>query len=208
MEKGAATKRPSAVLFDVGNVIVRWDPRTLYSKIFPDPKELDFFLSEVCTSEWHVQVDVGRTFAENIAELKPKFPQYAAAIEAWWSRWPEMFSGNIAQTEEAIEALYAMGVPLYALTNMSNEAWPVVQAMSPVFERFRDTIVSGFEKIKKPDRRIFDLVCERSGLQPADFLFVDDHEPNIDAAKRLGFHVHFFDDPNALEPALKSYGLL
>ncbi len=119
-----------------------------------------------------------------------------------------MFSGNIPETEAAIEALYAKDVPLYALTNMSSEAWPVVKAMSPIFERFRDTVVSGVEKTKKPERRIFDIVCERSGLRPSDFLFVDDHWPNIEAAKQFGFHVHFFEEPEALRPALEAYGLL
>ena len=204
----ASAHRPTAVLFDVGNVIVRWDPRTLYSKIFPDPAELDFFLSEVCTSAWHVQVDAGRSFADNIGELTPRFPQYAAAIEAWWGRWPEMFSGTFPETEAAIEALHHKGVPLYALTNMSSEAWPVVQAMSPIFARFRDTVVSGVERTTKPGRRIFDIVCERSGLAPADFLFVDDHWPNIEPAAGFGFHVHFFQDPKALRPDLERYGLL
>jgi 2-haloacid dehalogenase/putative hydrolase of the HAD superfamily len=201
-------RRPSAVLFDVGNVIIKWDPRTLYSKIFPDEKEREWFLSEVCTSEWHIRVDSGLSFADNIASLTPRFPEYTDAIAAWWSRWPEMFSGVIPQTVQAIEALYARNIPLYALTNMSREAWPGVLKMDPVFDRFQDCIVSGIERVKKPDRAIFDIVCQRARREPSDFLFVDDHLPNINAAAALGFHVHYFVNPDDLRPALEASGLL
>lgn len=199
---------PSAVLFDVGNVIVKWDPRTLYSKIFPDEGEREWFLKEVCTSEWHIRVDTGLSFADNIAALTPRFPKYADAIAAWWDRWPEMFSGVIPQTVQAIEALHENSVPLFALTNMSREAWPGVMKMDPVFELFQDCIVSGVEGVKKPDRAIFEIVCRRAALGPSDFLFVDDHLPNIEAAQALGFHVHYFVDPDDLRPALEASGLL
>jgi 2-haloacid dehalogenase/putative hydrolase of the HAD superfamily len=199
---------PSAVLFDVGNVIVKWDPRTLYSKIFPDEKERDWFLNEVCTSEWHIRVDSGLSFADNIAALKPRFPDYSDAIEAWWARWPEMFSGVIPETVQAIKALHENKVPLFALTNMSREAWPGVLNMDPVFDLFQDCIVSGVEGVKKPDRAIFDIVCRRANLEPYDFLFVDDHLPYIEAARALGFHVHYFVNPTELLPALEASGLL
>jgi 2-haloacid dehalogenase/putative hydrolase of the HAD superfamily len=207
-ERANQGRRPSAVLFDVGNVIVKWDPRTLYSKIFPDEKERDWFLNEVCTSEWHIRVDSGLSFADNIAELKPRFPGYEDAISAWWDRWPEMFSGVIPQTVRAIAALHESNVPLFALTNMSKEAWPGVLKMDPAFDLFKDCIVSGVEGVKKPDRAIFDIVCRRAELDPPDFLFVDDHLPNIEAAQALGFHVHYFVDPDALRPALEASGLL
>jgi len=200
--------RPSAVLFDVGNVIVKWDPRTLYSKIFPDERERDWFLNEVCTSEWHIRVDTGLSFAENIATLTQRFPDYADAIAAWWDRWPEMFSGVFPQTVQAIEALHKNNVPLFALTNMSKEAWPAVQQMDPVFNLFQDSIVSGVEGVKKPDAAIFNIVCRRAKLEPSDFLFIDDHFPNIQAAQALGFHVHYFVDPDELRPALEASGLL
>jgi 2-haloacid dehalogenase/putative hydrolase of the HAD superfamily len=199
---------PSAVLFDVGNVIVKWDPRTLYSKIFPDEKERDWFLNEVCTSEWHIRVDTGLSFADNIAALQLRFPDYSDAIAAWWDRWPEMFSGVIPETVQAIEALHENNVPVFALTNMSREAWPGVLKMDPVFELFRDCIVSGVEGVKKPDRAIFDIVCRRANLDASDFLFVDDHGPNIEAARVLGFHVHYFVNPAELRPALEASGLL
>ena len=199
---------PKAVLFDIGNVIVRWDPRTLYSKIFPDPAERDRFLAEVCTMAWHGETDRGMAFADNIAQLAQQHPQHAGAIAAWWDRWPEMFSGVIPETEAAIEALHERGVPLYALTNMSEEAWPGVRAMSPVFARFRDVVVSGAEKTFKPEPRLYEIACSRSGLAPSDMLFIDDSLANIEAAEALGFHAHHFTDPAALRPALERHGLL
>ena len=199
---------PKAVLFDIGNVVVRWDPRVLYSKIFPDPGERDRFLAEVCTIAWHGETDRGMSFADNIRLLSQKHPEHAAAIAAWWDRWPEMFSGNITETESVIEDLHARGVPMFGLSNMSTEAWPGVRAMSPAFARFRDTVISGAEGTIKPEPRIYEIACERAGLIPQDFLFVDDNAPNIAAAKAMGFHVHHFTDPAALRPDLERYGLL
>src|SRR4051794_3933940 len=112
---------PRAVLWDFGNVIVRWDPRTLYAKIFPDPAERDRFLGEVCTLAWHAPTDGGLSFAENCAALIRQHPRYEAEIRAWHTRWHEMFSGAIPETEAAIEALYARGVPQYGLSNISHE---------------------------------------------------------------------------------------
>ncbi len=200
--------RPGAVLFDVGNVIVRWSPRTLYSKLIPDSAALDRFLAEVCPMSWHAQADVGRTFADNIAERIALYPQHEALIRAWWDRWPEMFSGAIPETEAVIEELHARDVPMHGLTNMSTEAWPMVRAMSPAFDRLGVVVVSAEEQVMKPDPAIFLRVCDRTGLAPSDMLFVDDSLPNIEAAARLGFHVHHFTDPAAFRPQLAALGLL
>ena len=199
---------PRALLWDVGNVIVRWNPRTLYAKIFKEPAELDGFLSHVCTMDWHGETDRGWTFADNIARLTPLHPQYAEQIAAWWGRWPEMFSGAIPETEAVMNDLAARGVPQFGLTNMSSETWPGVQAMSPVFTLFRDVIVSAEEKVIKPDRRIYEIVLERTRLAPGDLLFVDDNAANIAAADAMGFHTHLFTDLAALRPMIQAHGLL
>ena len=199
---------PSAVLWDIGNVVVRWDPRTLYSKIFPDSAERDRFLAEVCTMAWHAETDRGVAFADNVARLQARHPEHAANIAAWRERWWEMFSGVIEETEAAIEALAAKGVPQFGLTNMSAEVWPGVRAMTPAFERLADVVVSGTELCIKPEPRIFEIACERSGYSPEQMLFVDDSAANIAAAERLGFVVHRFEDPAALRPALERHGLL
>ncbi len=199
---------PKALLWDFGNVIVRWDPRTLYAKIFKEPAELDRFLSHVCTMEWHMAHDGGVSFAENRARLLPQHPEYAEAIEAWESRWWEMFSGAILETEAAIETLHERGVPQYGLSNVSHETVEGTMALSSAFRRLAGVIASGLEGVMKPDPAIFHLACHRFGHAPKDILFVDDSARNIDAARDLGFDVHHFTDPAALRPALEARGLL
>ncbi|HZZ32211.1 MAG TPA: HAD family phosphatase [Phenylobacterium sp.] len=208
MQTPSAVVWPRLVVWDVGNVIVRWDPRTLYSKIFPDPVERDRFLSDVCTMGWHAPTDCGVTFADNCAALSAQHPEHEAAIWAWTHRWDEMFSGPISETEAAIETLRDRGVRQYALTNMSHETEAATFAMSPAFARLDGRIVSGREGVMKPDAAIFQLTCERFGFTPGEALFVDDSAGNIAAARRLGFHVHHFTDPAALRPTLEGLGLL
>ena len=158
--------------------------------------------------DWHVQTDLGRTFAEIIAERIKLYPEHGSLIRAWWDRWPEMFSGAIPETEAVIEDLHARGVPMHGLTNMSTEAWPMVRGLSPAFGRLGVVVVSGEERIMKPDPAVFDLACARIGLAPSEMLFVDDSLPNIETAARLGFLVHHFTDPAAFRPQLESLALL
>jgi 2-haloacid dehalogenase/putative hydrolase of the HAD superfamily len=197
-----------AVVFDVGNVIVRWDPRTLYSKIFPDPGMCDWFLANVCTMAWHMRHDAGVSFAENRASLVERHPEHADAILAWETRWWEMFSGPIPETEAAIEALAARGTPMLGLTNMPASVAEGTFAMSPSFARLKPIVVSGEIGLCKPDPRIFALTAELAGLAPSELLFVDDSATNTAAAAACGYDVHRFDDPAALEPALRARGLL
>ena len=199
---------PKGVLWDVGNVIVRWDPRTLYSKIFPDPALRDRFLGEVCTMAWHGEHDRGRTTDEGVALLTEQHPHHAEPIAAWRDRWWEMFDGAIAETEAVIEALHARGVPQFGLTNMSIETWPGTQAMSPAFARLKDVIVSAEERTIKPEPLIFEIAVKRTGLAAHQLLFVDDNLANIQAAGAMGFDTHHFTDPAALRPAMEARGLL
>ncbi|MDZ4374574.1 MAG: HAD family phosphatase [Phenylobacterium sp.] len=199
---------PKALLWDFGNVIVRWNPRTLYEKIFAEPAECDRFLSHVCPLEWHAATDCGVTFADNIAARIQQHPEHEAAIRAWHERWDEMFSGPIPETEWAIDALHARGVPQYGLSNISHETLHSTLAMSPAFARLDGYVASGLEGIMKPDPAIFRLCCERFGLAPADVLFVDDSARNIETARVLGFDVLHFTDPADLRPALETRGLL
>ncbi|HEY2710266.1 MAG TPA: HAD family phosphatase [Caulobacteraceae bacterium] len=196
------------VVFDIGNVIVRWDPRTLYSKIFPDPAERDWFLANVCTMPWHSRHDAGVPFAENRAPLIARYPEHEAAIVAWEERWWEMFSGAIPETEAAIEALAAQGAPMVGLTNMPSSTAAGTFAMSPAFKRFEHIVVSSDVGLAKPDPRIFELAAREAGLPPNELLFVDDSRTNIDAAAACGFAVHHFVDPAGLQPDLAARGLL
>ena len=205
---GPEAKAPKAVVWDFGNVIVRWDARTLYSKIFPDPVERDRFLREVCTIDWHIATDRGLSFADNCSALAARHPEHHDAIWAWKERWWEMFSGPIPETEAVIEALHARDVPQYGLSNIAAETFAGTLAMSPAFDRLKGVVASGNEGLIKPDAAIFRLACERFGCQPGDFLFVDDGARNIEAARALGFDVHHFTDPATLRPALEARGLL
>lgn len=197
-----------AVLWDVGNVIVRWNPRTLYSKIFQEPVACDRFLSSVCTMEWHMAHDRGVTFVENRTSLLERFPEYEAEILAWETRWWEMFSGAIPETEAAIEDLHAAGVAQFGVTNMSHETYDGTVAMSPAFRHLQDYVVSGRDGVMKPDPAFFELACERFGIQPSEALFVDDSAANVATARSLGFDVIHFTDPAALRPSLQARGLL
>lgn len=195
---------PKGVVWDVGNVIVRWDPRTLYSKIFPDPAARDDFLERVCTLAWHVETDRGLPPAENTARLVARFPEHEPHIRAWWDRWDEMFSGVIDETVEVIETLAERGVPQFGLTNMARETWPQVRAMTPAFERFDYVLVSGEHGLIKPDPAIFHLLCEKAGMAPHDLVFVDDSARNIEAAQALGFQTCHFTGPDALAPLISA----
>ncbi|MDP2258183.1 MAG: HAD family phosphatase [Caulobacter sp.] len=201
-------RAPRALLWDVGNVIVGWSPRRLYEKLFEEPAACDRFLSSVCTLDWHIEHDRGVSFADNAAALITRHPEHEAHIRAWGDRFLDMVGPVIAETEDAMHALAARGVPQYGLTNMPSEAWPAVRALSPAFALLADTIVSGDERLVKPDPALYAVVLARTGLEPADLLFVDDSAANIDAARALGFHVHRFEDPAALWPTLIGHGLL
>jgi FMN phosphatase YigB (HAD superfamily) len=199
---------PKAVVWDIGNVIVRWDPRTLYSKVFPDPAARERFLTTVCTPDWHVRHDLGVTFAENRAPLLERFPDHAEAIHAWESRWWEMFSGAIPETVEAIEALAAGGVPQFGLSNMSHEVLGGIAAVAPAFARLADVVISAETAVLKPDPRIYAQACERFGYAAADLFFIDDSLKNVEVARALGWDAHHFVDPADLRPALEARGLL
>jgi len=158
--------------------------------------------------DWHLAHDRGVTFAENRQGLLARFPEYAEQIHAWETRWWEMFSGPIAETEAAIHALADRGVAQYGLTNMSAETFAGTIAMSPAFAHIAGFVVSGDEGVIKPEAEIFRRAATRFGLDPARTLFVDDSAHNIEAAQALGFRVMHFTDPAALRPALEAHGLL
>ena len=201
-------RAPRGVLWDVGNVIVGWSPRRLYEQIFQEPAACDRFLSSVCTLDWHLEHDRGVSFADSAAALIAQHPEHEAEIRLWGDRFIDMVGPVIGESESAILALAARGVPQFGLTNMPSEAWPGVTTLSPAFACFGDTVVSGDEGLVKPDPAIFRLAAERAGMAPQDLLFIDDSAANIASAAALGFHVHRFEDPAHLFPVLVGYGLL
>ncbi|MDV6329679.1 HAD-IA family hydrolase [Asticcacaulis sp. 201] len=165
-------------------------------------------MNTVVPMDWHNHHDAGVTFAENRIERLTTFPDYEAEIVAYDTRFEEMLGGLIPETIAVIEDLHAKGVPMYALTNMPTEKAEMVFSKSPVFGYFKDIIVSGVEKLIKPDPAIYDLTLRRLGLQASDIFFTDDNADNIRVAASQGFVTHLFDTPATLRPALMAVGLL
>lgn len=197
------------ILFDLGNVVVDWDPVRLYRKVFDSEAEARRFCGEVCTMAWHVEHDRGRSFAEGARQLKAIHPEYAAEIDAWHGRWFEMFDGYVDGVPEIIDRLDVAGHPLYGLSNISHEIWPGMLENFPVIRRLRDVVVSGEERLIKPDPAIYEIALERMGNpDPGNVFFIDDSEKNIVAARDLGFGVHHFRSAAELEAALVSEGIL
>jgi 2-haloacid dehalogenase len=197
-----------AVVFDVGRVLVQWDLRHLFAKLIDDPGELDWFLANVVTPEWHYQHDAGRPLAEMVPELQAQFPAYAAHIGAYAKRFTETIPGPVPGSFEIVEELAARAVPLYAITNFGSEFWAMFRPIQPIFDHFRDIVVSGDEKLVKPDAEIYQLALRRFGLAPGEAIFIDDSLPNVVAARENGFLGHHFIDACALRAALVGYGLL
>ena len=200
---------PTAVIFDIGHVLYDWDPRALYGQLFDDGDALDAFLRDVATREWHFQHDAGRPFAETSAELIARHPEHAAMIAAWGPRFSEQIPGPMPGSIEIVEELDAAGVPLFAITNFSGEFFAPFRAREArVFDRFRDIVVSGDEKLVKPDAAIFHLALTRFGLAADDALFVDDNAANVAGAAAVGIRAHHFNGAARLRAELIALGLL
>ncbi len=197
-----------AIVFDVGRVLVEWDMRCLFGKLIADPQRLDWFLATVVTEEWHFQHDAGGDLAEIVAERKALFPKEAALIDAYATRFLETIPGPVIGSTELLNRLGERDVPLYAITNFASVFWAEFFPTQPHFKHFHDIVVSGDEKIAKPDRRIFDLAAQRFGFAPAQMLFIDDNAANIAAARALNWQVHHFHDVATLEQDLLQRGLL
>ena len=196
------------VVFDVGNVLYRWDRRLPYVAHFADPAELDHFLATVIPLEWHAQHDAGRPAAEMVAERSALFPQHAPLIADWFARFNESIPGPVPGSIELVDRLLERGVPLHAITNFGADTWAGFRPTAPVFDRFRDIVVSGVEKLAKPDPAIYALAERRFGHRPEAMLFVDDSLPNVEAARARGWHAHHFVDAAGLEAELQGRGLL
>jgi 2-haloacid dehalogenase len=201
--------RPTAVIFDVGNVLYDWDPRYLYRRLIHDEGALDAFLRDVVTREWHFQHDAGRDVADTSAELTARFPQHAELIAHWATRFGESIGDPMPGMLPLLAELDERGVPLFAITNFSHEFFPPFRAReAAVFDRFRDIVVSGVEKLVKPDAAIYRLALDRFGLRAQDAVFIDDNEANIAGAAAVGLHaLHFTGEPK-LRGELRDLGLL
>jgi 2-haloacid dehalogenase len=176
------------VIFDVGGVLIDWNPRHLYRKLFGGDSDgaMERFLAEVCTPEWNLRQDAGRPFAEAVAELTERFPDHADLIAAYDARWEEMVPGAHDETIDIVRELKAQGTPLYCLTNFSREKFPLIRRRFDVFDLFDGIVVSAEIGMVKPDPAVYRYLVERFGLEAPSCLFVDDVEANVGAASSIG----------------------
>ena len=199
--------QPTSVIFDVGRVLFDWNLRFLYERLIPEGEALDAFLRDVVTPEWHFQHDAGRPFAETSAELIAHYPHHADAIRALYPRFNETIGPAMPGMTRLVADLDAAGVPLFAITNFSGEFWPPFRAREAAFfAPFRDVVVSGDEKLVKPDAAIYRLALDRFGLQAAEAVFVDDNAANVAGANAVGIHGLLFTGEPQLRADLRGLG--
>ncbi len=203
-----------AVVLDVGNVLIRWDPREIYRKIFltrdgsPDEAKVEWFVNNICDLAWNVQQDLGRSIADGNAALIRKHTEWKAEIEAYYGRHLEAAHAPIETSIACMRALRRTGIPVHGLTNYGRETFALARTRYDFLREFDGVVVSGEEGLVKPDPAIFQVLINRFKLTPGRTLFVDDTRANIDTAASMGFHVHHFTDEAALAPHLVELGLI
>ena len=197
-----------AVVFDVGRVLYQWRLGALLEKLTDDPAELEHVRSAVITEDWHFQHDVGRPLTEMVPERIAQFPGYERFLTAYATRFNETIPGPVPGSLEIVRDLDAADVPLYAITNFGAEFWTAFRPTAPIFALFRDIVVSGQEKLVKPDPAIFALAARRFGHAPAAMLFIDDNAANVAAARACGWQAHHFVDAPMLRADIVERGLL
>ena len=196
------------VVFDIGNVLVHWEPRALYRKFFATEDEVEWFLANVCNHDWNLEQDRGRSFADAVVEATARFPEHADAIAAYDLRWHETVLGPIDGSVAILEELKTRGTPLYAITNFNQDKFRETVARFPFLRLFRDIVVSGDERVVKPDPAIYRLLMERNGLAAEACVFIDDSLNNVAGAKAVGMKAIHFTGPDALRTELAGLELL
>jgi 2-haloacid dehalogenase len=205
----ASNAQRSVAIFDLGGVLLDWNPRHLYRKLFDgDEAAMEQFLATVCTTEWNERQDAGRSFAEATRELLPRHADKIELIEAFGKRSGEMIAGAIDGTVDVLVELKARGVPIYAITNWSAETFPPQRQRFAFLSWFDGIVVSGMEGVMKPDPRIFQILCERHRIAPESAVFIDDVAANAAAASALGMHGIHFRSADQLRRELVAVGLL
>ena len=203
-----AIGRRDIVIFDLGGVLIDWNPRYLYRKLFADEAAMEDFLGTVCTHEWHRHHDAGRSFADGARLLKELHPDKAELIDAFGLRAGEMIGGSIAEAVEVLEALRVRGVRLYGLSNWPAESFPLARERFDFLAWFADIVISGEIGVIKPDPRIFEIALARFAADPARAVFIDDSAANANAAASLGIHAIHYTGSAALRDELAELSLL
>lgn len=198
----------STVVFDLGGVLIDWNPKYLYRKLLPDEESIDDFLNNVCTFEWNEQQDGGQTIEEAVGQLLPLHPEKEALIRAYYDRFLEMLGGPIDETVAVLDDLRQSGTRILALTNWSAETFPHAVEKFDFLAWFDGIIVSGAEKVMKPDPAIFQRLVERYQVDATEAVFIDDRQINVDAAISSGFGGVLFQSGSQLRADLRGMGLL
>ncbi|MBK1839843.1 HAD family phosphatase [Azospirillum sp. YIM B02556] len=202
-------KTPTIVVFDVGQVLIEWDPRHLYRELFDGYEDLmEDFLDRVCTPAWNLEQDRGRPWTDAVALLTEEHPDCAELIRAYDDMWERMVPGAIPGTPDILAELKARGVPVYAITNFSVDKFELTRKRFDFLNGFDGIIVSGQERLVKPDPAIYRLLTDRYGLEAKDCYFIDDNPDNVEAARSVGMSAHLFSGAEALRRDLKAIGLL
>ncbi|HKI46096.1 MAG TPA: HAD family phosphatase [Balneolales bacterium] len=196
------------VVFDLGGVLIDWNPRHLYRNIFDSEADIEWFLENITTPEWNREQDAGRSFETAVSILQSKYPAYTKQIKAYYYRWPEMIGGEIQDSVSVLKQVKSAGYPLYALTNWSAQTFPMVIGEYAFFNHFDGIVVSGHEGVAKPDPQIYQVLIDRYGIDPYFTLFIDDSEPNIISAQELGFHTIHFESSKQMKKELVQFGIL
>jgi len=202
------SRSPAIAVFDLGGVLIDWNPRYLYRKLLHDEAAVDRFLSTVCTQSWNERQDAGRSFAEGCAVLKQAHPQHSELIDAWFSRYEEMLGGAIEGSVAILSELHAKQLRLFVLSNWSAETFPFALRRFEFLRWFNGVLLSGEVGLIKPDPRIFQLLFEKYDIDPAEAVFVDDHARNVATARELGMPSIHFTDATTLRQELGRLGLL
>ena len=190
------------MIFDLGNVLIEWDRRNLYQKLITDPDELDAFLDTVFTMDDNAELDKGTPLSEVAATVAERHPQHRELVMAFAARWKETLGEVISGTVEILEELSKTGVGLLALSNWGRDTFASIEADYPFFELFDGMVISGREGVVKPERKIFDIVCDRYDVTPERAVFIDDSSANVVTAMTLGFDALLFDRPELLRQQL------
>jgi 2-haloacid dehalogenase len=200
--------REAAVIFDLGGVLIDWNPRHLYRKLIADAAEMERFLAEICTREWHERQDAGGDAAAATETLVARFPAQEALIRAWYGRFHEMLAGPVPGSVEVLAALRDAGRALYAITNWPDHGFPPPADRFPFVAWFHDVVVSGRVGLMKPDPAIFRLALDRFGCAAEGTVYIDDNPPNVAAAQALGLTALHFRDAATLRADLRRLGFL
>ena len=195
------------IIFDFGGVLVDWNPVYLYRNEFENESEMNYFLENICTPEWNIQQDEGRTLAEATETLQKEYPEYKEMIGHFYGRWEEMLKGDIEENVSVLKKLKGK-YPLYGLTNWSAELIGIAYERFDFFKLFDGIVVSGDEKLIKPDPKLYDVLMNRFNIQASESLFIDDNKLNIDTARNMGFHTIHIIEGIDLDKEVREMGLL